>query len=83
MKIGITLYDTVDYLDCTEARIEYLRGALEEGDKDEWMIALLNVAKSLGITHTEIFMTCALLSPFETEKLPEILDFVRDQLNKK
>lgn len=83
MNLKLTPFNTADYLDCTEARIEYLRGALEEGDKDDWMIALLHVAKSLGITHTEIFMTCALLSPFETEKLPEILDFVRDQLNKK
>lgn len=83
MNLKLTLFDTADYLDCTEARIEYLRGALEEGDEDDWMIALLNVAKSLGITHTEIFMMCALLSPFETDKLPEILDFVREQLNKK
>lgn len=56
MKIGITLYDTVDYLDCTEARIEYLRSALEENDNSFIATALCDIAESLNIKNTEMYV---------------------------
>lgn len=52
MNLKLKPFDTADYLDCTEARIEYLRGALEEGDKEFVAIALMNIAQSLGLGAT-------------------------------
>lgn len=76
----ITLYDTVDYLDCTEARIEYLRGALEEGDKEDWKTALLNIAKSLGITYDELLPICIVFATGKIEKLEAVMKFALEQL---
>lgn len=85
MNLKLTPFDTADYLDCTEARIEYLRGALEEGDsKEEVAVVLLRIAESLGISLLELSLTCLLLTSFETDEVPvTLLEFAKEQLNKK
>ena len=77
-------WNPVEFLDSTEARVEYLRAALEDGDNKEVVVVLLRIAESLGISLVELSLTCLLLTPFETDAVPEtVLKFARELLNQK
>ena len=43
-------FDITDYLDSNEMIAEYLNAALEDGDEQEILIAIGNVAKAIGMT---------------------------------
>lgn len=78
-------WNQVEFLDSTEARVEYLRVALENGDSEEQVaVVLLRIAESLGISLLELSLTCLLLTPFETGEVPvTMLEFAKELLNKK
>lgn len=77
-------WNPVEFLDSTEARVEYLRAALEDGDSKEAVVVLLRIAESLGISLVELSLTCLLLTSFETDEVPvTLLEFAKEQLNKK
>lgn len=77
-------WNPVEFLDSTEARVEYLRAALEDGDNKEVVVVLLRIAESLGISLLELSLTCLLLTSFETDEVPvTLLEFAKEQLNKK
>lgn len=77
-------WNPVEFLDSTEARVEYLRAALEDGDNKEVVVVLLRIAESLGISLLELSLTCLLLTSFETDEVPvALLEFAKEQLNKK
>lgn len=77
-------WNPVEFLDSTEARVEYLRAALEDGDNKEVVVVLLRIAESLGISLVELSLTCLLLTSFETDEVPvTLLEFAKEQLNKK
>lgn len=79
-------WNPVEFLDSTEARVEYLRCALEDGSsKEQVAVVLLRIAESLGISLLELSVTCLLLTSFETDELPvTMLEFARELLlNKK
>lgn len=77
-------WNPVEFLDSTEARVEYLRAALEDGDNNEVVVVLLRIAESLGISLVELSLTCLLLTSFETDEVPvTLLEFAKEQLNKK
>ena len=45
-------WNPVEFLDSTEARVEYLRVALEDGSsKEQVAVVLLRIAESLGIDY--------------------------------
>ena len=75
-------WNPVEFLDSTEARVEYLRGALENGDsKERVAVVLLRIAESLGISLVELSLTCLLLTPFETDAVPAtVLEFAKELL---
>lgn len=76
-------WNPVEFLDSTEARVEYLRSALEDGDNKEVTVVLLRIAESLGISLLELSLTCLLLTSFETDEVPvTMLEFVKELLNK-
>lgn len=78
-------WNPVEFLDSTEARVEYLRSALEDGrSKEQVAVVLLRIAESLGISLLELSLTCLLLTSFETDEVPvTLLEFAKEQLNKK
>lgn len=78
-------WNPVEFLDSTEARVEYLRVALEDGSsKEQVAVVLLRIAESLGISLVELSLTCLLLTSFETDEVPvTLLEFAKEQLNKK
>lgn len=78
-------WNPVEFLDSTEARVEYLRVALEDGSsKEQAAVVLLRIAESLGISLVELSLTCLLLTSFETDEVPvTLLEFAKEQLNKK
>lgn len=77
-------WNPVEFLDSTEARVEYLRAVLEDGDSEEAVVVLLRIAESLGISLLELSLTCLLLTSFETDEVPvTLLEFAKEQLNKK
>jgi probable addiction module antidote protein len=45
-----TKFEIADYLDNSEMIAEYLNTVLEEGDNDEIVAALGNIAKAIGMT---------------------------------
>lgn len=45
-----TKFDIADYLDSNEMIAEYLNTVLEEGDNDDVIAALGNIAKAIGMT---------------------------------
>ena len=45
-----TPWDSAEFLDDDEARIEYLKAALEENDPEFFMKAVGNVARAMGMT---------------------------------
>lgn len=49
MKIELSEFDASEYLDTDEVRSAYLSEALESNDADEFMSALSDVAKAIGM----------------------------------
>ncbi len=49
-KEAYTHWDSAEFLDDDEARIEYLKAALEENDPEFFVKAVGNVARALGMT---------------------------------
>lgn len=45
-----TKFDVADYLDSNEMIAEYLNAILEDGDNEQLIIAIGNIAKSIGMT---------------------------------
>ncbi len=50
MKITTKKWDTSEYLDSPEMIQEYLKVAFEDGDSEQLIIAIGNVAKAKGMT---------------------------------
>ena len=50
MKNELTDFDISQYLDNKEVIAEYLTQVLEDGDIDELMVAIGNIAKAKGLT---------------------------------
>ena len=50
MKITTKKWDTSEHLDSPEMIQEYLKAAFEEGDSEQLIIALGNIAKAKGMT---------------------------------
>ena len=50
MKITTKKWDTSEYLDSPEMIHEYLKAAFENGDSEQLLIAIGNVAKAKGMT---------------------------------
>jgi probable addiction module antidote protein len=48
--MGSSKFEIADYLDSKEMIAEYLNTVLEEGDNDEIISAIGNVAKAIGMT---------------------------------
>ncbi|GMB93530.1 hypothetical protein NHP200010_12520 [Helicobacter bizzozeronii] len=49
MKVTLSLFDVVEFLDTDEMRLSYLNAVLEDGDTAELKRALVYVAKSKDI----------------------------------
>ncbi len=49
-KLEVTNFDITEYLDNKEIIAEYLSQVLEDGDTEELLIALGNIAKAKGMT---------------------------------
>ncbi|WP_104759273.1 helix-turn-helix domain-containing transcriptional regulator [Helicobacter bizzozeronii] len=49
MKVTLSPFDVVEFLDTDEMRLSYLNAVLEDGDTAELKRALVYVAKSKGI----------------------------------
>ncbi|MGJ8685856.1 MAG: addiction module antidote protein, partial [Spongiibacteraceae bacterium] len=49
-KLELSEFDASEYLDSDEARAEYLRLALDSGDNAEFLRALGDVAKAVGMS---------------------------------
>jgi len=49
-KLEVTNFDITQYLDNKEIIAEYLSQVLEDGDTEELLIALGNIAKAKGMT---------------------------------
>ena len=50
MKVSIKKWDTSEYLDSPEMIRAYLKAAFEEGDSEQLIVAIGNVAKAKGMT---------------------------------
>ena len=50
MKIATRKWDTSEYLDSPEMIHEYLKAAFEDGDSEQLIVAIGNVAKAQGMT---------------------------------
>ncbi len=50
MKITTKKWDTSEYLDSPEMIQEYLKVAFEDGDSEQLIIAIGNIAKAKGMT---------------------------------
>lgn len=48
--MGTTKFEIADYLDSKEMIAEYLNTALEEGNNEDIIIAIGNIAKAIGMT---------------------------------
>lgn len=48
--MGTSKFDISDYLDSNEMIAEYLNAVLEEGDDNDIIIAIGNIAKAIGMT---------------------------------
>lgn len=48
--MGTSKFEIADYLDSKEMIAEYLNTALEEGNNDELINAIGNIAKAIGMT---------------------------------
>ena len=48
--MDISKFDIADYLDNDEMIAEYLNVVLEEGDDSEFVVAIGNIAKAIGMT---------------------------------
>lgn len=49
-KMEITKFDIADYLDSNEMIAEYLNEVLEQGNENDLITAIGNVAKAIGMT---------------------------------
>ncbi len=50
LKMKTTKFDIADYLDSNEMIAEYLNEVLEQGNEDDLVVAIGNVAKAIGMT---------------------------------
>lgn len=50
LKMETSKFDISDYLDNTEMIAEYLNEILENGNEDDLIVAIGNVAKAIGMT---------------------------------
>ena len=48
--MATTKFDIADYLDSEEMIAEYLNTVLEDGDSSDLIVAIGNIAKSIGMT---------------------------------
>ncbi len=54
MKIKTRKWDTSEHLDSPEMIHEYLKAAFEEGDDDQMLVAIGNVAKAYPIRNATL-----------------------------